>query len=214
MKFLFDDAAFSFQALRTAGHAAYAGADLGEVLAASRNIPDGDEEAWCREWTAVAERLHHVGAEALAAGHRVSARESLLRASNYYRTADFFRVEDRDSDLESARLARCSRQTFAQAAQLFDTPVVPLRIPYDDTTLPGYLFLVDDTGRSRPPSSTTADTTPAWRSCTSWRPAGHCAAATTSSPSKAPASSPSGGSRDWSSGRTGNTWSRPWWTTP
>ncbi|MEV6997081.1 alpha/beta fold hydrolase [Streptomyces sp. NPDC093982] len=150
MKFLFDDAAFSFQALRTAGHAAYAGADLGEVLAACRNIPDGDEEAWCRGWTAVAERLHRVGAEALAAGHRVSARESLLRASNYYRTADFFRVEDRDADLESARLARCSRQTFAQAAQLFDTPVVPLRIPYEDTTLPAYLFLVDDTGRSRP----------------------------------------------------------------
>ncbi|WP_329334057.1 alpha/beta fold hydrolase [Streptomyces sp. NBC_01352] len=150
MTFLFDDAAFAFQALRTAGHAAYAGADLGEVLAVCRNIPDGDEAAWCREWTAVGERLHQVGAEALAAGHRVSAREALLRASNYYRTADFFRVEDRDSDPESARLARYSRQAFAQAANLFDTPVVPLRIPYEDTSLPGYLFLADDTGRRRP----------------------------------------------------------------
>ncbi|WP_405593222.1 alpha/beta hydrolase family protein [Streptomyces sp. NBC_01092] len=146
MKFLFDDVAFSFQALRTAGHAAYAGADLGEVLVTCRNIPDGDEQAWYREWTALAERLHRIGDEVLASGHRVSAREALLRASNYYRTADFFRVDNRDADAESDRLARCSRQTFARAAELFDVPALRLEIPYENTTLPGYLFRADGAG--------------------------------------------------------------------
>lgn len=32
MRFLFDDDAFSFETLRTAGFALYGGADLGEVL--------------------------------------------------------------------------------------------------------------------------------------------------------------------------------------
>jgi pimeloyl-ACP methyl ester carboxylesterase len=150
MKFLYDDESFSFEALRSAGYAAYAGADLGEVLVTCRRIPEGDEEAWSAEWAATAARIERIGRDALGAGHLVSAREALLRASNYYRTADFYRRENPAADAESARLATASRRTFADAAALLDTPARALRIPYEDTTLPGYLFLVDDSGASRP----------------------------------------------------------------
>lgn len=47
-------------------------------------------------------------------------------------------------------MAKASQQTFADAAALLDTPVRAVRIPYEDTTLPGYLFLADDSGRPRP----------------------------------------------------------------
>ncbi|GAA1654144.1 alpha/beta fold hydrolase [Nonomuraea maheshkhaliensis] len=150
MKFLFNDESFSYEALRTAGHASYGGAELGEVLATCRDIPDGDEEAWCRSWTATAERVHRIGRRALADGHRLSAREAFLRASNYYRAADFYRRLDPDGDAESARLARLSKEAFAAAAGLFDTPVIPQDIPYEGTALPGYLYLTDDSGRPRP----------------------------------------------------------------
>ncbi|MGW2649842.1 alpha/beta hydrolase family protein [Streptomyces sp. NPDC001393] len=150
MKFLYDDESFSFEALRAAGYAAYAGADLGEVLVTCRQIPEGDEEAWSAQWAATAARIERIGRDALAAGHRVSAREALLRASNYYRTADFYRRENPAADAESARLAKASQQTFADAAALLDTPARALRIPYEDTTLPGYLFLADDSGTPRP----------------------------------------------------------------
>src|SRR5580693_9136670 len=93
MKFLFDDPSFSFEALRAAGFANYGGADLGEILVTARAIPDGDEASWHREWKATAERVEELGGKSLADGHRVSAREALLRASNYYRTAEFFRRE-------------------------------------------------------------------------------------------------------------------------
>jgi pimeloyl-ACP methyl ester carboxylesterase len=150
MKFLYDDESFSFEALRAAGYAGYGGADLGEVLVTCRQIPEGDEEAWSAQWAATAARIERIGRDALAAGHRVSAREALLRASNYYRTADFYRRENPAADTESARLAKASQQTFADAAALLDTPARALRIPYEDTTLPGYLFLVDDSGTPRP----------------------------------------------------------------
>ena len=150
MKFLYDDESFSFEALRAAGYAAYAGADLGEVLVTCRQIPQGDEEAWSAQWAATAARIEGIGRNALAAGHKVSAREALLRASNYYRTADFYRRENPAADAESARLAKASQQTFADAAALLDTPARALRIPCEDTTLPGYLFLVDDSGTPRP----------------------------------------------------------------
>ncbi|HEX3780107.1 MAG TPA: alpha/beta fold hydrolase [Pseudonocardiaceae bacterium] len=150
VKFLFDDESFSFEALRAAGYATYGGAELGEVLVTCRQIPEGDEQAWSTQWSATAERVEAIGRAALAAGHKVSAREALLRASNYYRTADFYRREDPANDPESARLAKASQQTFAQAAELLDIPARPLRIPYEDTTLPGYLFLADGSGEPRP----------------------------------------------------------------
>jgi pimeloyl-ACP methyl ester carboxylesterase len=150
MKFLYDDESFSFEALRAAGYATYGGAELGEVLVTCRQIPEGDEEAWSAQWAATAARVERIGRDALAAGRRASAREALLRASNYYRTADFYRRENPAEDLESARLAKASQQTFADAAALLDTPARPLRIPYEGTTLPGYLFLADDSGAARP----------------------------------------------------------------
>ncbi|HEX3791952.1 MAG TPA: alpha/beta fold hydrolase [Pseudonocardiaceae bacterium] len=150
MKFLFDNESFSFETLRAAGFANYDGADLGEILATTREIEDGDEASWLRAWQATARRVEQRAEQSLAAGHRVSAREALLRASNYYRTAEFFRRAEPATDPEAIELSRRSRATFAAAVALFDTPVHTVTIPYEDTTLPGYLFLVDDSGTARP----------------------------------------------------------------
>jgi len=150
MKFLFDDETFSFETLRTAGFALYGGADLGEVLATARHIGEGDEASWHRAWKATAQRLQDTGERAQAGGHRVSARETLLRASNYYRTAADFLLEQPATDPEMTLLSAGQHDTFAAAAALFDTPVQAVSIPYEGTTLPAYLFLVDDSGAARP----------------------------------------------------------------
>jgi pimeloyl-ACP methyl ester carboxylesterase len=150
MKFLFDDESFSFEALRAAGFANYGGADLGEVLVTARAIPDGDEAAWHREWKATAQRVEALGRDSLEGGHPMSAREALLRASNYYRTAEFYRRDDPWNDPEVAELSRRSHDTFLTAIGLFDFTAEEIAIPYEDTTLPGYLYLVDDSGAPRP----------------------------------------------------------------
>lgn len=150
MKFLFDDESQSFEALRAAGYAYASGADLGEVIVTCRNIPEGDDEAWPAQWAATAARIEGIARESIAGGHRVSAREAFLRASNYYRAADFYRRADPGNDAESARLYQAAKDTFAEAVALFDTPVRSLEIPYERTTLPGYLYLADDTGARRP----------------------------------------------------------------
>jgi hypothetical protein len=90
MKFLFEDDTFSSETLRTTMFANYFGADLGEVLATAARTTDGDEDSWQREWATTAERVAKLGERSLAAGHGVSSRENLLRASNYYRNAAAF----------------------------------------------------------------------------------------------------------------------------
>ena len=150
MKFLFEDESFSFETLRAAGFANYGGADLGEIIVTAGAISDGDENAWHREWTATARRVHALGLESLAGGHRVSAREALLRASNYYRTAEFFRRDAPAADPEVLELSRRSKDTFVTAMGLFDFDFELVAVPYEGTTLPGYLYLVDDSGVPRP----------------------------------------------------------------
>jgi pimeloyl-ACP methyl ester carboxylesterase len=150
MKFLFDNENFSFETLRTAGFAVYGGADLGEVLVTASKIGEGDEAGWHQAWKATAQRVAEIGEQALASGHRVSAREALLRASNYYRTAADFLLEHPANDPEMTLLSAGQSDTFAAAAALFDTPVEDVSIPYEDTTLPAYLFLVDNSGAARP----------------------------------------------------------------
>jgi pimeloyl-ACP methyl ester carboxylesterase len=146
----FKDEAFAFETLRLAGAAPYGGADLGEVAATASRIRGGSDQSWLKEWRITAERTHALADTSLAAGHRVSAKHAYLRSSNYYRTAEFFQRESPADDLAVQELSRLSRQTFAAATQLMSIPVEQIKVPFEDIELPGYLFLVDDSGKPRP----------------------------------------------------------------
>ena len=99
---------------------------------------------------ATAQRIHGLAQQSLKLGHKISAREGFLRASNYYRAAEFFRRTDPVNDPEVRALSKLYRETFLNAAALMDGPVEDVSIPYGDRTLPAYLFLVDRTGKPRP----------------------------------------------------------------
>ena len=90
MKVYFSDPQFDYQLLRLLGEATDGGADIGECLTTAQRITEGDFESWYAEWLATARRLHTQADAALKAGHNVSARETYLRAANYYRSAEFY----------------------------------------------------------------------------------------------------------------------------
>lgn len=150
MKFLFKDTSFKFEALRAAGFAVDNGADISEVLLTGAAIPEGDEEAWMREWRATAERVHERARESLDHGDKISAREAFLRASCYYRSAEFYRRTAPQSDPNVLELFNLSRDTFIEAGQLLDGPFEQISIPYEGGEMPGYLLLADDSGTPRP----------------------------------------------------------------
>ncbi|WP_374772767.1 alpha/beta fold hydrolase [Streptomyces sp. NBC_01310] len=104
-----DDPAFWFETLRNLGLSAYGGSDVGEVIATASRITSGDYDGWHDAWLSTAGRLE---TEARGA-HPVSACDGLLRASSYYRAAEFF---------------------------LHRNPEDPRMIPYEDTVLHGYLY--------------------------------------------------------------------------
>jgi hypothetical protein len=88
MKLIFDDPTFSLQLLRAISETYYKGADIGECLSTAYRIKESDFESWYNEWLKTAKRVYNYAQECLKNGHKISARESLLRASNYYRVAE------------------------------------------------------------------------------------------------------------------------------
>ena len=203
MKFLFDDESFSFEALRAAGYASGSGADLGEVLVTCASIPDGDEEAWCRQWGALAGRIRGTGLAALAAGHRVSARDALLRASNYYRTAEFYRRSDPDNDADRRALPGCRGSLSRRPPNCSTCPRAGSRSPTRARHCPATCSAPTTPGPCGQPWSTTGASTPRWRRATSrWRGA-HSSAGTTCSRSTAQGRRRPAAFRAWCSARTG-----------
>ncbi len=146
MKLHFNDPTFSFELLRAASYGLYGGSEIGEVLTTAKQIREGDFESWYVAWQRTAARVEALAAQALHEGHRLSAGQAFLRASNYYRTAEFFLAPD-----DPRRMATFdkSRTTFWQFLELSGLCVERVRIPYEGTTLPGYFYRVDDSRTSR-----------------------------------------------------------------
>lgn len=129
-----DDPAFWFETLRNLGLAAYGGSDVGEVVATAARVTAGDYDGWHDAWWSTARRLE---TEARA-GRPVSARDGRLRASSYYRAAEFFlhgHPDDPRIDQAYGRGVACFRDAVAHLPD-----VSPVEIPYEDTFLHGYFY--------------------------------------------------------------------------
>ena len=72
-------------------------------------------------------------------GHTVSARTKLLRASTYYDHASAQSPGTKDPTRYTT-LWEHSRKCWDRAVEIFECPVEKVQIPYEGTTLEGYLF--------------------------------------------------------------------------
>ena len=149
MKVAFKDDSFAFEFVRNLGFTYYGGADLGEMMATAGKIKEGDFESWFTEWDKVGRRVLSRADAGLAAGHLESAREGYLRASTYFRTAEFY-LHGNPADPRILSESRASQKAYAEAARLAGPTWEPVRIPYEGTTLPGYFYKVDNSGKPRP----------------------------------------------------------------
>ena len=144
-----EDAQFWFETQRAFGAAEYGGSLFGEVLAAASAIKPGDYDSWYEAWNSMADRIAKEGADQLSRNHRVSARDSFLRAASYYQCSEFF-LHGQPSDPRIARAYRLSVDSYKQSAKLHDPLIEPVEIPYGQTMLPGYFHHADNTGQPRP----------------------------------------------------------------
>ena len=143
-----DNPQFWFETLRVIAADEYGGSQFGEVLAVSSRIKSGDIESWFEAWDAMADSVVNEADRQLARRHRISARDGFLRASNYYRSSEFF-LHGNPGDPRIARAYRRSVDCYKACGALFEPPIEPVEIPYEHTTLPGYFHRADLSSRPR-----------------------------------------------------------------
>ena len=97
----------------------------------------------------LAVRTRSYAQEADAAGNAVTARSAYLRAAGYFDVALFYVLGAGGKQKETQTYAEM-QACWATAAAMSPTPIVPVSIPYEGTTLPGYLMKPDDSDTPRP----------------------------------------------------------------
>ncbi|MFC6824541.1 alpha/beta hydrolase family protein [Halopelagius fulvigenes] len=147
MRVHFSGEAFDYQTLRAMAYTSFGGAEIGEVLTTAERIGKRDTESWHQEWRRTAERVEGLAEEAAEAGRERTARGAYFRAHTYFRTAEFFLPAD---DSRRRPTYERSREAFRAAAERLDSPATRVEIPYEDTDLPGYLFVPADADGPRP----------------------------------------------------------------
>ena len=147
MKIYFDDPEYDGQFLRALSYGQL-GAQIGEAWAIAAQIRAGDAASWYDAWSPYADRLYDLAVKSHAAGHQFSARNAFLRASNYYRSAYIFMFA---LPIDPRVIEAYKKQTdsFQKAVALFEPPIEVLKIPYGDTTLPGYFIKPDASNTPR-----------------------------------------------------------------
>jgi pimeloyl-ACP methyl ester carboxylesterase len=104
-------------------------------------------ESWKKAWNTLAEKVEKIANVAESQGHRVSARESYLRAVTYHRNVAWSWPA---SDPRYRAMIEKSRALFEKFAALSDPPIEVVQIPYENTVLPGYFLRPDASGQKRP----------------------------------------------------------------
>ena len=144
---LFENEGFDFQLMRSIGLHYYGGSSIGECLTTAKQIKDGDVVSWVTQWNATANMVEEEADVFMEKGEKVSAREAYLRASMYYRAAEyygFFTEPSRRKNWEK------SRECFQNAVKLLETPCETIEIPFEDMKLPGYFLSQDENIEKRP----------------------------------------------------------------
>lgn len=140
--------------------------DIGECYDTASRIDEQNEYSWANEWTKTADRIHALGDSCLKEHHRLTAGESYLRASTYYRAALHRHPAPHDPQVK--QLTRQVLEDYANGLKLQGIPFEAVSIPYADTCLPGYFFRAPLKPRQKAPVIIFHNGRDAWAEDTLW----------------------------------------------
>lgn len=135
-----------FNFLLALGRCYYTGGDIGRLLVIANKIKDADSETTYQAFMTAGDEALAMANTSAQCGHPVSARHAYLWASNYYDTATYF-VDGTDKPERFLLTWEKSRDCWDKAVVLFDLPVEPIEIPYENTKLQGYFFKTQAPGK-------------------------------------------------------------------
>jgi dipeptidyl aminopeptidase/acylaminoacyl peptidase len=136
LTFLPERPEWDVQIQRLVAETAFGGADVWECQRVAERIRERglSADAWTTSWLEQAQALVD---DANGRGTPITRRERLLRAFNYFRTAEFFLPHSGPERLPTYTRAR---EAFRAALPLLPIDAEPVDVPDGDVTYEGYVF--------------------------------------------------------------------------
>ena len=137
--YFFKNPTFEIIFLTALGRAYGSAGNVGKVLYLTRQVEDGNFETAFNAFKSAGDEARSQAEESLAGGHKESARQAYLWAQNYYDSATYFA----DGSADPSRLEptwELLYDCWLKSIPLFDPPVEPVSIPYENTQLHGFFF--------------------------------------------------------------------------
>lgn len=133
-KIRFEDNSMDFAFQWALGCIRNGGGEIGEMFYTAAQIEDKNPDSWAEEWPKIAYRVEKMAQTAEAKGHKISAREFYMRAACYYRAALASLLPQNENFME---IYEKSIRCFSKAGALFDPEIELIRVPFENTYLPG-----------------------------------------------------------------------------
>jgi len=147
--YFYQNKTFEFIFQIALGRSFYMGGNPGKVLYLTRQIKDGDYEGAFQALKQAGDEARALAVESLKRGHRESARQAYLWAQNFYDSSTYFLDGSGDPDRFPATW-QLHYDCWLASLPLFERPIEPVSIPYENTELRGFYFRGSGTSERRP----------------------------------------------------------------
>lgn len=137
--YLFKHPTFEVIFLTSLGRAYHCGGNVGKVLYLAGQVQDGDFEGAYLAFQHAGDEARAIAENSLARGHKESARQAYLWAQNYYDCATYF-VDGSHDPSRFFATWELLYDCWLQSLPLFDPPIEPVKIPYENTQLSGFFI--------------------------------------------------------------------------
>ncbi|HEX4166464.1 MAG TPA: prolyl oligopeptidase family serine peptidase [Bryobacteraceae bacterium] len=135
--------------LTSLGRAYHSAGDIGKVLYLTRQVEDSNFESAFQVFKQAGDEARAQAESSTRGGHLESARQAYLWAQNFYDSATYFIDGSKDPSrfLPTWQLLY---DCWLQSLPLFDPPIEPIKIPYEQTELHGFFIPAKKDASKRP----------------------------------------------------------------
>jgi len=145
----FKNPTFEFVFLISLGRAYQSAGNVGKVLYISTQIEDGNFESAYIAFKKAGDEARAQAEESASHGHKESARQAYMWAQNYYDSSTYF-VDGSKDPTRFLPTWELLHDCWLKSLPLFDPPIEPVKIPYENTELHGFIFRGKSTAQKRP----------------------------------------------------------------
>jgi Prolyl oligopeptidase family len=147
--YFFKHPRFEMIFLTSLGRAYHSAGNVGKVLYLTTQVQDGNFESAYLAFKQAGDEAKEIAQDSATHGHKESARQAYLWAQNYYDSATYF-IDSSNDPSRFLPTWELLYDCWLKSLPLFDPPIEPVNIPYENTNLHGFFIKGKDSPDKRP----------------------------------------------------------------